>query len=97
MSANVHRILSAALLRMAPGSTIASSRERPWASVTFSGARHWIALEIEREGSAAFAAMLPEAEFSLSGHLVADLAVMACEPQGDRALLHIEALTVEAH
>lgn len=97
MSANVHRCLSAALLRMAPGSRILSSRERPWASVTFSGARHWIALEVDAPDADALAALLPEAEFSLSGHLVADLAVVGREPQDARALLHIEALTVESH
>lgn len=97
MSANVHRLLGNALLRMAPGALIQSSRERPWASVTFSGARHWFALEVEADGAEGLTAMLPDAEFSLSRHLVADLAVMACEPQEDRALLHIEALTVESH
>lgn len=97
MSANIHRILGAALLRMAPDGVILSSRDRPWASVTFSGARHWFALEVAREGAAALAAMLPEAEFALTGHLVADLAVTRCEPQAERTTLHIEALTVEAH
>lgn len=66
-----------------------------WASVTFTGARHRIALE----GTASPAldrwlAALPEAEFALRGHLVADLAVTDVHRARDAVTITLEALTV---
>lgn len=72
--------LREALLELANGrATILAHNEKPWASVTFAGARH--RLELEFEGPAAilagerFIADLPEHEFTLPGQLVADAAV----------------------
>ena len=57
--------------------------ERPWASVTFSGSRHTIALSFTGlEAVAAgelFMAALPDHEFNLPRVLVADATVSACE------------------
>ncbi|MEY4889339.1 MAG: hypothetical protein RIQ75_469 [Pseudomonadota bacterium] len=44
MIANAHRALTNALLKIATPAEIPESRERPWASVTFTGARHWVAI-----------------------------------------------------
>lgn len=50
--------------------------ERPWASATFSGTRHTIALAFEGAAAVAagerFIADLPEHEFDIAGQLVAD-------------------------
>ncbi|MEJ2408095.1 MAG: hypothetical protein P8Y58_12355 [Novosphingobium sp.] len=55
--------------------------ERPWSSATFSGSRHTIVLafrgaEAVRQGEV-FANSLPDHEFSIPGHLVADAAVVS--------------------
>ena len=75
-------------------------RSRSWASVTFTGARHQIALLLEGEGADtaadAFLAKLDVAEFRLRGHILADIALIAREAAGDGSVrIRIEALTVE--
>lgn len=79
-----------------PLEIVASDRVR-WASATFAGARHattWTALP--SAALDAWLAALPEAEFELRGHLVADLAVQAVSRTAAGVVLEIEALTVEA-
>lgn len=62
---------------------LVSHEERPWASATFAGSRHRFALEFE--GVEAIAAgenlieRLPDHEFAIPGHLVADAAVVSVE------------------
>lgn len=97
MTANAHRALTNALLKLATPAEMHSSRERPWASVTFTGARHWFALSVGPARVDAITALLPDFEFDLPGHLVADIAVAGTRADGDRILLEIEALTVETH
>jgi hypothetical protein len=63
-------------------------------SVTFSGARHWITLNVPSDRIATLEADLPEAEFQLPGQLVADLAITATRALGAETQLDIEALTV---
>lgn len=89
-------------------SVIASS-SRPWASATFVGAQHRVILRFEGEAAqhraTCFADALPEAEFSLSGHIVADACVnewVAANPADQAAAsqcsgitLRITVLTVE--
>jgi hypothetical protein len=57
--------------------------ERAWASVTFSGTRHTIALSFTGGDAVAagerFIAALPEHEFTIPRQLVADAAVIAAE------------------
>lgn len=59
--------------------------ERPWASATFSGARHVIALAftgLEAINAAeTLIEALPDHEFSIHGHLVADAAITAVDHQ----------------
>ncbi len=97
MIANAHRALTNALLKIATPAEIPESRERPWASVTFTGARHWVALSVGPARADEIAAMLPDHEFDLPGHLVADIAVTGTRVDGDRTVIEIEALTVETH
>ena len=52
-------------------------RERPWASITFSGTRHYVTIRQAVQESAtlppSFAEQLSEHEFDLPGHFVADM------------------------
>lgn len=67
-----------------------------WASATFTGARHDLALAASPSHTLdAWLAGLPEAEFALRGHLVADLAVDSRMRVGERLELRIGVLTVE--
>jgi hypothetical protein len=68
----------------------------PWASATFSGARHRLLLELDASVVAqAWLVALPELELPLSGHLVADLHVATVETTDGVLCAAIEALTVE--
>ena len=97
MTANAHRALTNALLKLATPAEMRSARERPWASVTFTGARHWFALSVGPARVEGLSALLPDFEFDLPGHLVADIVVVGTRPDGERVILDIEALTVETH
>ncbi|RYY29006.1 MAG: hypothetical protein EOP62_01445 [Sphingomonadales bacterium] len=67
-----------------------------WASATFVGAQHALTLVGTRSPQLdAWLAALPEAEFALRGHLVADLKVMHVSRDGDTVSASIEILTVE--
>lgn len=85
------------------GSELIRSSSTRWASATFSGARHDAELKLTGNSAharaQALAGSLPEAEFALAGHIVADLTVerLALEREGEdeTALLGIAALTVE--
>lgn len=62
-------------------------REQPWASITFAGARHTVSLAYSGLAAVAAAeqliAALPDHEFAIPGHLVADVQVLSV----DHALL----------
>lgn len=96
MSAATHRHICAAILREAAPALLIASRDRPWASATFSGARHWFTLDVPADLAGDIVCALPEAEFALPGQLVADLAVTARQPMGPMVRLSVEALTVQA-
>ena len=96
MSSAAHRRLCAALLRHVPSAHVIEARERPWASVTFAGARHWLTLLVPAAYGANIAQDLPEADLPLVGHIVADLAVIRQTPKAGGIALVLEALTVEA-
>ncbi|WP_414903152.1 hypothetical protein ACMT1E_07510 [Sphingomonas flavalba] len=79
------------LARRAPGLTVIESRSRPWASVTFTGARHRVVAMVPDGQRAALLDGLDCDELPLPGHIVADI---AAAEEGDAIV--IEALTVEA-
>jgi len=88
--------LARAFERSGPGVIVARSESTPWASVTFSGARHRLTIEARATpGLDRWLAGLPEAEIALRGHLVADLTVAGLDLSDGRATVTIEALTVE--
>lgn len=67
-----------------------------WASVTFTGARHRLRLAAPVSPMLdEWLAALPEAEFRLRGHLVADLVVTAETRAGEQTEATLEILTVE--
>jgi hypothetical protein len=93
--------LLAALEEMAgPDSAIDDAGMRPWCSATFVGAQHRIMLRLTGEDAAqqveALSTRLREAEFTLRGHIVADLSVddVAIEPDG-AVLINLAVLTIE--
>ena len=78
------------------GITIDGIESTPWASATFNGARHRVRLGGTATSELqAWLQALPEAELPLRGHLVADLALLSSEVEGDRLRAEIEVLTVE--
>ena len=77
------------------GLAILAAESTRWASVTFTGARHRLTVTAASQRLDAWLAGLPEAEFRLCGHLVADLAIAAQRRNGDRIEIDLEALTVE--
>lgn len=72
---------------------------RGWASVTFTGARHTLSLRLRGDGAEASADVfldgLEAAEFSLRGHILADIVLVARESAIDGVCIRLEALTVE--
>lgn len=76
--------LRAAVLQLAEHhAQVISHSETPWASITFAGARHRLALVFAGatavEAGERFVAALPEHEFALPGQLVADANVIEVE------------------
>ena len=73
-------------------------RSRSWASVTFSGARHDLALRLEGDGAEAaaerFLGGLEAAEFPLDGHVLADISLVSQERRPGCVRIRLEALTV---
>ena len=93
-------LLERALLRQVETAgidlSIVSAGWTRWASATFVGARHDLLLAAPITPALdAWLAALPEAEFALRDHLVADLKVESRTRVGDRAELRIGVLTVE--
>lgn len=88
--------LRAALMALADHhGQVLTHTERPWASITFAGARHSLAMLFADEHAVAagerFIADLPEHEFALPGQLVADATVTGV----DHRLLPSPRLVVE--
>ena len=83
--ADPHRALIRALVARYPGLLILASAAEPWASATFTGARHELRFDpnIDLAG-------LEEMDLPLPGHLVADICWRA-----EANAIVIEALTIE--
>lgn len=76
--------------------TIPRSEVERWASATFVGARHMLTLSgVQSPQLNAWLGALPEVEFALRGHLVADLAVIRVSRDGDAVSASLEILTVQ--
>ena len=95
-------LLSALVALAGPGMQFLRHSERPWASATFSGARHNFALVFEGiEAVAAgegFIAALPDHEFRLRAQLVADATITAVEHDltaGPRLRVEAELLVLD--
>ncbi|MDB5738936.1 MAG: hypothetical protein JWO65_2604 [Sphingomonas bacterium] len=87
-----------ALKPLAGPFALIAADSRPWASATFEGARHRLALKLEGDDVAERAkrlqATLGEADLSIAGGFVADIVVeMPTEDHG--LVLGIEALTID--
>ena len=83
-----------ALLALAQGrATILDHGEKRWASVTFTGARHRLALQFDGadaiEAAERFIAFLPEHEFAILGQLVADATVTEVDHRLDPPLMTV--------
>lgn len=73
-------LLTRAVLALADGQgRIIAHEEKPWASITFAGARHRYTVEFAGdeavEAGECFIVFLPEHEFAIPGQLVADAAI----------------------
>ena len=75
-----NRLREALLALAGEQAAILSHDEKSWASITFAGTRHRLALAFEGAVAVAagelFIAFLPEHEFAIPGQLVADAAVI---------------------
>ncbi len=88
-------LLANALTLGGPEVTVTAREATPWASATFAGARHKITLEAPRSSALdIWLEQLPETEFALRGHLVADLVVVGVSRLGERVEARLEVLTV---
>jgi hypothetical protein len=73
-----------------------ASEMKRWASATFVGAKHLLTFAGEASpGLDAWLAALPDAEFALRDHLVADLVVQSVRREDGAASVELEVLTVE--
>lgn len=93
-------LLERALIRSAEAAgcavTIPASEVQRWASATFAGARHALTLAAQASLQlSSWLSALPEAEFTLRGHLVADLTVTRVARNGHAVSVELEILTVE--
>ncbi len=78
-----------------PAQIMAADWDR-WASATFTGARHRIAVAmLPCPATEAWLTSLTEAEFDVAGHLVADVDVVAVRRTAARVEADLEVLTVE--
>lgn len=81
--------------------TVAAIASKPWASITFSGARHRLRIAFDGPGAVGAAAdlleRLDDLEIALPGQLLADLALLAetRSDDGSQASLEVEALTID--
>lgn len=93
--------LLAALEKLAGSSSlIGDVTMRPWCSATFLGAQHSIVLRFDGDLAAqqaeAFAEILPEAQFTLRGHIVADVGAVTVREEVDGgASISLSILTIE--
>ena len=98
--AELKRALRANFVNFGAAMTIESLTSRPWASITFAGERHKLALCLPGPGAQAavdvFLDGLEDREFALRGHILADIEATGVARDADGQIrLTLEALTVE--
>ena len=92
------RSLVRALQALIPQASIAILHERPWHSLTFSGAQICLSVALPitaAEQRSALAQSLEDYEFSLPSQLVADIAITETAILGGQYRLIIDALVLE--
>ena len=90
------RALRAAAATCGCSTQIVAASMTRWASATFTGARHQVTLSGPCSDTAdRWLADLPDAEWALRGHLVADVAVQQVTREAGSFTACIEALTLE--
>jgi hypothetical protein len=96
--AELKRALRVHFVHLGAAVAIESLASRTWASVTFSGERHRLALCLPGPGAAAaadaFLEDLAERDFALSGHILADIVLVERFEEEEQVRLVLEALTV---
>lgn len=96
MTADVRAHLVRALVQDAgAGARVADIASSPWASATFVGERHRLSMTLPSPGADRMERDLPERDFAIFGHLVADIAIVGRADREGHARLTIEALTIE--
>lgn len=90
---NAHHHLGKALMDLLESGRLASSRQRQWASATFTGARH--NFTVEADVPPIKLDTLDSHEFKLPGHIVADICVVGYTSGSSGCAVEVEALTVE--
>lgn len=93
------RLLAALIERSGPDSAVQDSHITAWASATFVGARHGVTLAIRGDDAVVHADVmltaLPEADFSIAGHIVADVSIDRVDMDADAVILTLSILTIE--
>lgn len=93
------RLIRALHNKVGHGAIVECDGEESWASGLFLGRRYAVSVGLNGAGSSERAQMLtrtlPEAEFEIGGHIVADLAIESHSVAEDgRHLLHLSILTI---
>lgn len=93
------QLLSAVMTLAGDDAELLHHKEQAWASATFSGARHRLALifpgETAMTAGEAFLEALPEHEFTLPGHIVADAQIVIVEQDAHCLKVEAELLLLE--
>ncbi|PZU10922.1 MAG: hypothetical protein DI605_04710 [Sphingomonas sp.] len=89
-------LIAALAARAGPAAQVRALPSQSWASATFAGERHRLEIGLPDAGAAdVFQAGLADAEFSLRGHLLADIAIAGRRAVPAGLLIEVEALTIE--
>lgn len=94
------RLVAALAERTASEVSVEQLRSRPWASATFTGARHCLTVHVggvdAEQGADRLVGGLEEAEFDLGPDLLVDIALIGRNRVADGIELVVEALTIDA-
>lgn len=94
---DAHDLLIRAIRDLAPEAAMATHGSRDWASATFVGMCHRMSLMMDAAEADRLSRLLPDHEFPLRDHFVADILVAGRRVEGCGVRLDIAALTIELH